>query len=399
MDYIKKRNETIYLMALTGYLLSVMLELTCIDSEAGLVMLVFKGLRYLAYAAALFYLIQDSYRKNEFYIYIILAIILVISMKFSGTNRMLFYFLMILAARDVSSTGIMKVALYVQGIVLLIFVIGSQIGIFPDYIFDATSRVRHGLGFYWTTTAPIMYFFWMMYYIYLRRDIIRFYEILILELINYWFYQKTDSRMSFLLSTVMLCFFLLARVRWSRINSDNQIFSRFFEKLSLVAPTLICVFALFLHMAYNADNHLWSRLNSLLSKRLALGLSAVQTYGISLFGTEINWVGYDFGISSGTYNYVDCSYLQILLNYGLIMLIVVIAIYTYLMYRAISNQDPYLVIILWIILIFSITEPRLMHLGFNSIPLLTMSQLDMDKSERYNNRLQRQQVCFGGKDQ
>lgn len=75
------------------------------------------------------------------------------------------------------------------------------------------------------------------------------------------------------------------------------------------------------------------------------------------------------------YNYVDCSYLQLLLEYGVLFLIAVIGIYTVAIYRAVKVQDYYLVWILLIVLLFGITEPRLMNFAFNPFPLMAFCRL------------------------
>lgn len=107
---------------------------------------------------------------------------------------------------------------------------------------------------------------------------------------------------------------------------------------------------------YDESIHSWFWLNSILSDRLRLGANAIEQYGFSLFGKPIEWIG--FSIKKTTmeeaigYNYVDSSYLQLGLNYGLIFLGVVLLIYSIIMNRAIKRKDYYLVSIITIILLF-----------------------------------------------
>lgn len=146
------------------------------------------------------------------------------------------------------------------------------------------------------------------------------------------------------------------------------------------------MFSLVLHWSYNPENQVWRNLNDLLSGRLALGKSAILKYGVSLFGQEITWIGFslkkDNIYNASGYNYVDCSYLQILLQFGILFLIAVVGIYTVAVYRAVKQGDYYLVWILLIVLLFAITEPKLMYFTFNPFPMMTFFRLSKPKLEK-----------------
>ena len=79
--------------------------------------------------------------------------------------------------------------------------------------------------------------------------------------------------------------------------------------------------------------------------------------------------------NSGVYNYVDCSYLQILLEYGIVFLLICVLMYSYILYKAYQENNIYLCCCIIIILVFSITEPRLLNLMYNPFPLLAVSYL------------------------
>ena len=182
--------------------------------------------------------------------------------------------------------------------------------------------------------------------------------------------------MAFALCSVFLVFQVFVKFFKYRIG-----ITKFFKKLFVFFPSVICVFAIAIHYFYNPDNELWMKLNDLLSGRLRLGKQGIAEYGISLLGNSIKWVGYSADAVEGTYNYVDCSYLQILLEYGLIFLVMVIAIYTVIIYKAVKNENYFLLWSVIFVLIFSITEPRLMNLSFNPFPLLVMCNLDSKEKD------------------
>ena len=60
----------------------------------------------------------------------------------------------------------------------------------------------------------------------------------------------------------------------------------------------------------------------------------------------------------------------------MLFLIIVLLIYSVVLYKAVRQKDYYLISIVTVILIFSVTEPRLMNLAFNPFPLLAFGKTD-----------------------
>lgn len=117
-----------------------------------------------------------------------------------------------------------------------------------------------------------------------------------------------------------------------RLNVNN---GRFIQKLKgvfIASPVVVAIFAILLHAFYNPQNTIYFQLNKLLSGRLALGQNAMSEYGISLFGKDIEWIGFNMEETlRGAYNYVDCSYVKILLDHGILFLGIVLLAYTYML--------------------------------------------------------------------
>lgn len=369
MQYRTNKSEFIFFLIYTVYLISIIAGYTAFD-ESAICKAAFQYMRYGCYLLAVLKIIKDSYYEKQIYTVIILAALTVLTVLASGNKTFAFYFLIILAAKNINVSKIIKLTCYVQGIALISIIGLSQMGVLPDYIFDPGTRARHGLGFTWTTTGPILYFFFMMGYIYIRQTKLHTLELIIMELINLWLFRQTDARMSFYLSSLMLLYIFVMRYYWQ--NRGEYIRKNW---CLLLAPAVMCCVAMFLHIFYDAGDTKWTELNKLLSGRLLLGYNAYHTYGISLFGTPIKWIGFGHNAVPGVYNYVDCSYMQILLENGIVSLVVIVLLYTYIMYMAIKTKEFYLQTVILFICVFSITEPRMMNLGFNPFPLLAAGLL------------------------
>lgn len=338
--------------------------------------LFFKLIRYMGYAFCCVKIFDELIEKRKIYLTVLFVIVLFVSCVNSTNKTMLLYSIIMIAANDMNGKKIMKMSLYIQGMSLFFVVILSQFGIFHDYLFIRDEgRYRHALGFSWTTTAPILFFFFLLIYFYLKKNKVNLLITFSFAIINVWFYVMTNSRMAFALSFVFILFMIIQkgnRSRWKWICKWNKLYK--------FLPEITCVMSLIMFKFYDESISIWFRLNSILSDRLHLGVNAINQYGFSLFGKTIEWVG--FSIKNPTmedaigYNYVDSSYLQLGLNYGIVFLCIVLLIYSAVMNRAIKRKDYYLVSIITIILIFSITEPRLMNLAFNPFPLLAFCKLE-----------------------
>ncbi len=375
------KKEILFLIAITVYLSSQFLvDLTVLKTNPFLLVAT-QYIRYACYLLAVIKIIMDWYHAKSLCRICIVAILVGITILNLRENTFAFYLLMIIAAKDVNFRKIIRQACFVQGIGLATVVFSSQVGLIENFLYIQSGRYRYSLGFTYTTTGPILFFFFMMCYVYLRKEKMRIYEFIVLEVFNYWFYLMTDTRVSFYLSSLMLAYLFFMRYFWQnrkdKIRKNNWL---------ILAPTGCCVGALFIHICYNPEKNIWVTLNTFLNARLRLGWEAMQTYGVTLFGQNIQWVGHTKLASEIEYNYVDCSYMQILLECGIVFLILVVAAYTYMMYVGVKIKDFYLQTVLLFIVVFSITEPRLMNLTFNPFPLLAAAAWSLKKPELLNRK-------------
>ncbi len=376
------RSEILFFFAFIVFICSIVLEMTIWNvspyNEPNLFSYVLKMMRYLSYGVCLLKILMDGiYTRSELMLWILVFGLIFLSFTGSMNKTMVLYLLFFIAGRGISIDRIVKTAMWIQSVILTIIVGLSQTGFIEDYIMEPDIRPRHFLGFSWTTTGAILYFFILLEYIHLKKGRLKLAEYCVLLGIDCWFYRMTDSRMTFFLSAVILTFFLVfgSYIEKGRISPG-------FYKLFLAAPAVIGLFAVLLHTEYDSTNAVYARLNSLLSGRLRLGRQAVGDYGITLFGRPIEWIGFALGTAPDkAYNYVDCSYLQVMLEYGIVFLILIILLYSLAVRKAITGKRYYLCWIILFILIFSVTEPRLADLAFNPFVLAGVLSMETEAGQ------------------
>ena len=336
--------------------------------------LAFSWIRYIAYLVCLVKFFTGKFHEKYIPFLLVLATAFAISGLGSGNLTYPLYGIVLLGSIGVDTRITVKTTMWLQGFYLTIIVLLSQIGVIQDYVFDPLTRSRHGLGFSWTTTGPMLFFYFCLCLIYIRQEKLKLSTYLILETINIWLFYMTDSKMAFALLSLVLIFFAFQkknRRRWSKLSKLNGLY--------VCMPFLMCAFTLLIVKIYNWYNPVWRAADRFLSYRLGLMQNAYLNCGIHPLGQSIHWVGYDYkSILSAVqepYNYVDNSYLQIALNNGLLFLFSVLCLYAYGIYKAEKKNDYYLVFVYLIILLLSLTEPRLMNFAYNPFPLIALGAI------------------------
>lgn len=369
------KNEYFFLIGWLLFDVTNLFDLTTLFSTSGQLTFILKLVRYVGYLIFAINILFQVINQKKVFCLLIFFVISLITMFNSSTTTMFLYALIFFAANKVNSKKIMKLTLITHICIVFSTVILSQIGVLQDYLFvrnEELSIYRHSLGFTWTTTAPILFFYTTLIYFYLKKEKIDLLLCFFFEIIAIWFYVKTNTRMVFFLESITITFMIIQRINKSRWKFFSKL-----KKIYIYFPSIICLIIIFIFKCFNEKSNLWLRINNLFSDRLALGANAISKYGFTFLGQKIEWIGYNINnLSPVGYNYVDCSYLQLCLNYGFLFLIAVIFIYSIILFKAIYCRDFYLITIILIILLFSITEPRLMNLAFNPFPLLAFCSIE-----------------------
>ena len=342
--------------------------------------LVFKYARYFAYIVFAVG-VARSFFKNHLVLFLVTTVLFLITeFLFSSNITMLLYVPMFACAYTVRAKDIVSISFKCKGIILFITVFLSQIGAIEDHIFMDGGRNRHGLGFTWTTTGHILFLHLLLEYIYLRRERITVMEYVIMELLNVWFYRMTDASMAFYLTTAFIMYFLIVHLEK---KSKFKLLKRT-GKGFLLVPVFCALLSIWAQYSYDSRNPIWKSVNTFIHGRLKLGYDGIQKYGLTLLGQKMEWLGFSIRGTQGEYNYIDCSYLQLAIEYGILFLLLVLLIYTVLIYRGLYHKDYYLVSILVFLLVFAMTEPRLMNLMYTVFPLLVLSRMEKEKERKEN---------------
>ncbi len=291
-----------------------------------------------------------------------------------GSLQFATMFALVYGAKNVPFENILKTSFAMQMIVFISTVFASQTGTLEDYIWEATTRQRHGLGFTHCMLASHFGLFLSLIYIAMVKKMTWLRAVVILAA-NGVLYYFTDGRTDFYLSILFVILAFVAGNLNGRLKGE-----KIWAALFAVLPFVLFGISVAAAFAYDEQNEIFLKLNQVLNNRFVLGQRAIEEYGFTLFGQKIKWIGASnlYYSRKELYNYVDNSYLMMSLTYGVIFVIGYCLAMGYVLYKKTVQKETMLVVCLLIILAFGVINPQSMYLTYN--PFLALLALAWNPS-------------------
>ncbi|MBM7641774.1 hypothetical protein [Streptococcus loxodontisalivarius] len=303
---------------------------------------------------------------GRFVYVIILSVFILILARTSGNyQKVVTLGLLLLAVKNRNLISILKVHLYtvVTLIILLLFCYG--IGLLPGGYSLRESTMRYYLGFSYTSYLANFLFHIIITAIFVYKERLSLLVCAILLIINYGVYVLTDTKSAYYLSLLVLLVFICLKVFRLDLRHDMIKNSRISRWVEQIAFPLSTIFVLILTLLYNTGNSFMIRLNQILTYRLMLGAKAIDKYPINLFGHKIVWAGFNTGME---YLYVDSSFLNILLNYGIIS-IVLFSLGYYILGKKNIYRDGFYMLAFVFLILHSLFDPQYIEISYNPFTL------------------------------
>jgi wzy len=277
--------------------------------------------------------------------------------------------LFIYALRDVPFKKIAKAALVISVCLLLFITISANLGIITNYIEISGSRVRSYLGFRYALYPSILLMNIVAIVFYLKQNKIQYWQWLLLALSVYWIYDKTDSRLTFYSSCILLICSLLIKWFPELFSKLGYVFKTF--KLTFIVNAIISfwVSVIYLNSSHSLINELLFKANRLLGDRIYLANKSINLYGFGLFGRPVQWNGNGLTVEGirdyQTYLYVDNLYIQILQRFGMLALGIMLLVLTLTLFKVIKKRQWVLALILILMSFHSMIDDLNLYLHNN----------------------------------
>ncbi|QEA52670.1 hypothetical protein [Loigolactobacillus coryniformis] len=305
--------------------------------------------------------------RNKFDMSIVAALVIlffvgIIYVRTGNSGLLLDIFVFIYCVRRIAFKKIIFASIVVQSLVILTTILGAKLAVIPNTISIQGNTIRFGLGFQYTTYPSQLYFYLVLMIVYIRKQAISFFEIVVLFFLNYIIFHYTHTRNPFLLVSLTLIVILISK-RFGILDFKSRLI-QFFLKYTFIIFAILTTTLVYLY----SNNPLFHFLNQLFSNRISLGHDGLINYGIPLFGQKIELYGmavYEMIGTLAQYNYIDSSYIQILVVYGLIFFLFLMAGFTNISKKAVESNKNILSFILFVISIHSMLDPQLIFLWYN----------------------------------
>lgn len=291
--------------------------------------------------------------------------------------------LCILGCYGIDYKKILKVYLYIVSFISLVGVIASLCGAIPDLYYFNSGKLFYGHSFgsvFRTDFAAHLAFGAIVLFI--VYDMIPIYMLVITAVLTYiaWYgcYSRCSTVILGMLIFTEIYYYYLRKYLGGKVEA-------YIKMLALIWLPVCCFSSILLTRYYNANNKTFIFLNNILTDRLILGNAAWLKYNISLTGTPFPMVGCGGStISASGYNFVDCSYVMILIRYGLLILLAMVLLNGYLSWRAYKINNIKLLVGLSLIATHSIIEHHWAEIAYNALLLVVFSKMESKYSLRTN---------------
>lgn len=239
---------------------------------------------------------------------------------------------------------------------------------YPEYIGrSGEDTVRLYLGFTYTAIPANFYFHIVLAYFFLKKGTINLLETIIVFVTNYLFFIYTDTNAVFYGILALIIVFWLYRC-------FPRIFKlKYFKIISIVIVPALAAAVIVLSCMYTPMNTIFTKLDKILNTRLSLGHTAIEKYGIHLFGNDVSWSYYTGRYGENVYDeyfFVDSSYLNILLTFGIIILIIICIGYALVGKRLFEEKRYTGCIVLILFAIHCATDHHLFEVRYNPFIVL-----------------------------
>ena len=317
------------------------------------------------------------------------AVFVVVQRNINTGMPLIQILLMLYAARRIPFKRICKVLLWACIFCWTVPVLVDKLGIFSLERKVYNERVREFLNFSYVSFAAIYFnniLFCTLYVYsdndlqgrgsnYARRREVPWIILLLFGIMLRWLYAVTDTSLPFLVAMLYIFLYIMViklRFRWFRNTAPNRIMA------ALLFPTL-ALFNYIVVKNYDKKVPIMKKINEMIHFRLSYPNEALKRYGVHLFGTQIVE---NTDTTQGDYFYVDSGFMKNLINYGLIVFILILVLYSVMLYAAIIEHDKLLTIWLICVAVYSLFNNLLLSPMENGSMFAIWYAIDLIKWHR-----------------
>ena len=278
--------------------------------------------------------------------------------------------LLVFSARDIDFRKLLGTFSAATFLVLCLTIYASQQGIIANTFMNADSGYRFSLGFNYVSFASQRLFFALCTYLMFRGKRVSYLELSALLLATIYMYRQTSTTSPFYLSILILTYALFS----IKILKKEFIIENFW--LSKIATyAFIIAIMLTLYFCFYSSGDIFRLVDQFTHNRLRLSVEGFQNFGVSWLGQPISFTTLDmFGNFTSNYNFIDSSFVQLLVIDGLVVGGFMLFALTNVMRYFVSIRKDIVLACLGIMIIHGMFDPQMLVLRYSPL-ILFISRL------------------------
>ena len=404
--FIQKLTTTqMGLVVLAIYYFTLFLDITTLSFSFSKATTLCKLLRYVCYVYFLFVICRKfrtldlksyinkikNFNKKQYFVAgaVLLALFsIVMNLLLTKNKAWVFLLFTLIYASCFDFEDVSNTIFSAQFISLILITTLSSFGFMHDYVnMRADGTMRHSLGFGYPTYLSQFVLFIILYYSYKKNFKFSPEKLGLYQLLIVFSYFLTDSRTEMLISECILIGIFMNSVG---ILDKFKNVVEFFKKAYAICFPLFPIGSYVLVMLYgfifnkmNVNGIIFKiaqKFNHIFSNRLYQTFYDFKRYGLSLFGSNIDLVGYFLTKENeGTIirsNFIDNEYMRILFESGWIFFIAFFAIISIVIWHLYKTKKDGLLFISFVITTSSLINPRLFTITVSVISFMIIPVLN-----------------------
>lgn len=285
--------------------------------------------------------------------------------------------LLVFSARDIEFKKLLGTFSLATFSVLIVTILASKMGIISNMLMSAEGGYRFSLGFNYVSFASQRMFFALCSYLMFRGKKISYLELVALLVATIYMYQQTSTSSPLYLSILILTYSLFS----IKIFKKEFIIGSLLTK-TLVQYAFILALAIILYFCFYSSGDLFHLVDQFTHNRLRLSVQGFRNFGVSLLGRPISFTTMDiFGNFSSNYNFIDSSFVQLLVIDGLAVSSFMLFALTRVMNYFVSNKKDIILACLGVMIIHGMFDPQMLVLRYSPLILL-ISRLFVMKTDK-----------------
>ena len=278
--------------------------------------------------------------------------------------------LLVFSARDIDYRKLLGTFSFATFLVLILTIFASNKGVISNMFMRADGGYRFSLGFNYVSFASQRMFFALCSYLMFRGKKISYMELLVLLSATIYMHQQTSTSSPFYLSILILTYALFSiKIFKKGFIIENFWISRVTNYGFILALVVI------LYFCFYSSGNLFHLVDQFTHNRLRLSVDGFRNFGVSWLGQPISFTTLDmFGNFTSNYNYIDSSFVQLLVIDGLIVSVFMLFALTKVMRYFVSIQKDIVLACLGIMIIHGMFDPQMLVLRYSPL-ILFISRL------------------------